>query len=95
MGRLVVWYNHEHCHRRMRFVMPASRHAGEEVRILSNRSRVYEAARERNPLRWSGGIRNWVPIAKVRLKPSKRDGKKLIPLSDYGIDVMINHDTEK
>ena len=50
------------------------------MRILSNRSR---------------GIRNWVPIAKVRLKPSKRDGEKLIPLSDNGIDVMINHDIEK
>jgi putative transposase len=95
MSRFVRWYNHEHRHSGIRFVTPASRHTGEEVRILANRRRVYEAARERNPLRWSRGIRNWEPIAKVRLNPSKKDGNKIITVSNKGIGGMRNHDAEK
>jgi hypothetical protein len=95
MGRFVAWYNHEYRHSGIRFVTPASRHTGEEVRILANRARVYEAARERNPLRWSRGIRNWVPIAKVRLNRSKKEGNKLISLSEYGMDGTKIYDSEK
>ena len=95
MDRFVAWYNHEHRHSGIRFVTPASRHAGEEVGILADRKRVYEIARERNPLRWSRGIRNWEPIAKVRLNPLKQDGGKIIPLSDNEIDGTSNYDAEK
>jgi len=81
VARFVGWYNHEHRHSAIRFVTPASRHAGEEVRILVNRTRVYEEARKRNPRRWSRGIRNWEPIAKVRLNPSRGEGNEIISLS--------------
>jgi transposase InsO family protein len=66
----VGWYNCEHRHSGIRFVTPSSRHYGEDRRILANREEVYEEAREKNPNRWSGRIRNWEPIVEVKLNPS-------------------------
>lgn len=57
--RFVRWYNHEHKHRNLKFVSPAQRHTGGEKNIFARRIDVYEAARARNPERWSRGIRNW------------------------------------
>jgi transposase InsO family protein len=57
--RFARWYNHEHKHRNLRFVSPAQRHVGEEKHIFARRIGVYDAARARNPERWSRGIRNW------------------------------------
>ncbi len=65
----IQWYNHEHLHSGIRFVTPAQRHAGEDVRILERRRAVYEAARARNPERWSGDVRDWSRINEVRLNP--------------------------
>lgn len=53
------WYNHVHKHRNLKFVSPAERHRGEEKAIFARRIGVYEAARERNPERWSRNIRDW------------------------------------
>jgi len=66
----VRWYNHEHRHSGIKFVTPASRHAGEAEQILMKRKEVYEQAKRRNPNRWSGSTRNWEPIVEVRLNPS-------------------------
>lgn len=41
----MVWYNTEHHHSAIRFVTPDQRHRGEETAVLSNRHRIYEAAR--------------------------------------------------
>lgn len=67
------WYNAEHLHSAIRFVTPDDRHFGRQEQILENRKRVYENARQYNPERWSGGVRNWDPIAAVRLNPHNRD----------------------
>lgn len=69
VDRFVLWYNEDHQHSGIRFVTPAQRHDGTDIAILANRHRVYEAARERHPGRWSGKIRDWRHIAVVRLNP--------------------------
>jgi putative transposase len=52
----VEWYNKEHRHSAIKFVMPLQRHAGEYAKILAYRKQVYEQARLENPMRWSGHI---------------------------------------
>ena len=37
--------------------------------IMRWREAVYEAARQRNPRRWSGKTRNWNPVTEVWLNP--------------------------
>jgi putative transposase len=39
--------------------------------IFSNRTAVYEAARQKNPNRWSKKIRNWSLEDEVWLNPEK------------------------
>lgn len=67
----VRWYNSEHLHSSLNFVTPAARHGGEDVAILAGRQRVYEAARRRNPERWSRGTRDWSPAEPTVLNPEK------------------------
>ena len=67
----VQWYNNEHRHSGIQFVTPNQRHQGLDREILEKRKAVYLAARERNPERWSGEIRNWDPITAVWLNPGK------------------------
>jgi len=67
--QFVYWYNHEHRHSAIRFVAPAHRHAGQEPEILKKRHALYQRARELNPARWSGKLRNWQPIGCVWLNP--------------------------
>jgi putative transposase len=58
VSRFVGWYNDDHCHSRIGFVTPSQRHRGEYKDLLQKRTAVYEQAKERNPLRWSGGAMN-------------------------------------
>lgn len=67
----VRWYNEEHRHSGIRFVTPSERHSGAELEILNKRTAVYEAAKMRNPMRWSRKTRNWMPIDEVWLNPEK------------------------
>ena len=67
----VRWYNAEHRHSGIRFVTPDQRHSGGDTRILERRAAVYEAARQRNPRRWTGATRNWTPVADVVLNGTK------------------------
>ena len=69
--QLVHWYNHEHRHSAIGFVTPEQRHAEIDRSLLIERSKVYEAARSRNPNRWSRATRNWTRIAEVHLNPQK------------------------
>jgi putative transposase len=39
--------------------------------ILIQRQAVYEQARAKNPMRWSGHTRNWQMIEEVHLNPTK------------------------
>lgn len=70
---LVEWYNREHRHSAIRFVTPAQRHEGLDENLLLKRKAVYERARARNPLRWSGNTRNWQRIHEVHLNPDQVD----------------------
>ena len=67
----VKWYNEEHRHSAIRYVTPNQRHKGEDKVILEKRKAVYEAAKNKNPERWSGHIRNWNPASAVWLNPPK------------------------
>lgn len=67
----VKWYNTEHHHSAIRFVTPTERHDGRDVQILADREGVYEQARQRNPSRWSGDTRNWMPPEDVWLNPER------------------------
>lgn len=72
----VQWYNHEHCHSGIRYVTPDQRHRGVDGELLKQREAVYEAARQRNPKRWSGKTRNWSPVTEVWLNPPKEGQTK-------------------
>jgi len=67
----VAWYNHEHLHSGIGYVTPADRHAGRADEILAHRREIYEAAKRRNPERWSGATRNWKADDVVFLNPTK------------------------
>lgn len=67
----VRWYNDEHRHSAIRYVTPSQRHREEDAGLLTHRETVYEAARQRNPERWSGKTRNWTPVPEVWLNPPK------------------------
>lgn len=72
--RFVQWYNIEHRHSGLNFVTPEQRHTAQAEAIMQRRIEVYEAARERNPQRWSGNIRNWSLPTSVWLNPEKAAG---------------------
>lgn len=67
--KLVSWYNGEHRHSAIGFVTPSERHAGKAPALLAQRGRLYEAARARNPRRWSRGVRRWKDPDHVWLNP--------------------------
>jgi transposase InsO family protein len=67
----VEWYNNRHRHSAIRYVTPNQRHSGEDCAILEQRKQVYRAAKDKNPARWSGNIRNWNRIENVWLNPPK------------------------
>jgi len=75
VSQFVQWYNHEHCHSRIKFVTPAQRHTGHDVEILAQRKQVYQEAKIQKPERWSGEIRNWNRIEEVYLNPEKAKSK--------------------
>jgi transposase InsO family protein len=75
----VLWYNTCHLHSAICFVTPDDRHYGREDGILAKRREVYEAARRRNPSRWSRDIRNWDPVQLVWLNPDDKNRDALNP----------------
>lgn len=79
LTKFTRWYNEEHLHSGIKFVTPSSRHNGEDAAILDHRSKIYEAAKAKQPNRWSGAIRNWKKIKVVylnRLQGRNRLSKK-------------------
>jgi putative transposase len=77
VSELVHWYNHEHRHSAISFVTPEQRHAGMDHALLNQRTAIYVAAREKNPNRWTGQIRDWSPIHEVHLNPTTPKNKDL------------------
>lgn len=72
----VQWYNHSHRHSGLKYVTPVQRHEGRDVGILAQRKRLYEAAKQRQPQRWSGSTRNWEHVPTVSLNPMRDDAVK-------------------
>lgn len=72
VDEFVHWYNHRHLHSAICFVTPEDRHCGREAAVLSKRTRVYQRARQRHPMRWPGSARKWEPVAEVYLNPEPR-----------------------
>jgi putative transposase len=71
--QFVRWYNHEHRHSAIRYVTPAQRHEGLDEAILARRKRVYELAKRRRPVRWTGQTRNCTPVRTVSINPPELD----------------------
>jgi putative transposase len=67
----VALYNNEHYHSQIKFVTPAQRHNAEDKLILKNREATDQAAKAKNPNRWSGLTRNRYHIEAVELNPQK------------------------
>jgi putative transposase len=66
----VDWYHHDHLHSGIGYLSPLDRHEGRGEAILAARRDVYEAARQRNPHRWSTGrTRAWTAPEAVLLNP--------------------------
>ena len=65
------WYNEVHRHSALKFVTPGQRHRCEDIAILKERQRLYDAAKAKQPERWSGKTRDWTPIEIVHLNPGK------------------------
>lgn len=78
VAEFVHWYNTQHLHSALNYVTPDDRYHGRDVDILAKRDRVYQAARDRSPERWSGDTRNWAPIGPVTLNPEKGKSAKSI-----------------
>lgn len=72
VASFVTWYNEVHRHSGIRFVTPQERHLGQDAATMANRKKIYEAARARNPERWSGETRNWAVIEEVWLNPEQQ-----------------------
>ena len=69
--RFVDWYNHQHRHSGINFLTPDQRHSGMGKQILEQRKLVYEAAKAKNPARWTSSTRNWTLPDEVWLNPEK------------------------
>ncbi|MFT5609148.1 MAG: putative transposase [Parvicella sp.] len=69
--KFMQWYNEEHRRSAIRYVTPGQRYRGEDGALLANRKAVYQAAKAKNPSRWSGNTRNWQPCGAVALNPQK------------------------
>lgn len=67
------WYNSEHCHSRINYVTPEQRHLGIDEAILKQRDQLYQAHRQKHPLRWSKNTRNWEKPKEVTLNPDKEN----------------------
>ena len=75
VDRFVRWYNEEHRHSALNWITPMARHTGEEQRLLRRRGRTYCKARQRNPARWSRGIKNCEPAPAVILNPATKNNE--------------------
>ena len=79
--KFVYWYNFVHLHSGINWVTPASRHVSIDKAILDGRKEVYEAARQKNPARWSTETRNWSCPNIVELNPGRKSKLNKINIS--------------
>src|SRR5690606_13763739 len=65
------WYNDAHRHSGSKFITPSQRHTGLADAAFKKRKEVDEAAKAKNPTRWSGEVRDWSLEDEVWLNPEK------------------------
>lgn len=75
--KFVDWYNNKHYHSGIKFITPSTRHNGDEKKIITNRKKVYKAAKLLNPSRFNKGLRNWDLPPCVALNPTDEIKKTL------------------
>ena len=75
VSKFVEWYNFEHRHSAIEYVTPMERHQGLDFEILSKRQKVYMAARNEHPERWSRHCRKWERTEVVYLKKGNQKKK--------------------
>jgi putative transposase len=80
VANFVRWYNTVHLHGALNYVTPEDRYQGRDTQLLAARHRVYAAARQKNPERWSRNTRNWEPVGAVTLNPANGKTKRLEPM---------------
>lgn len=68
----VNWYNNEHLHSGLKFITPIARHKRLDSQIMARRKFLYSQAKQNNPRRWTGSIRNWELPSEVYLNPPKQ-----------------------
>ena len=70
-AEFVRWYNVEHRHGGIRYISPNQRHAGDDRDILTARHALYQQAKQRHPVRWSGNTRDRSCIGVATLNPER------------------------
>jgi transposase InsO family protein len=70
MTGFVDWYNNVHLHSGIGYVTPLQRHEGKDKAIFEARRMTYEAAKKRNPERWSRDCKKWEREESVVLNPN-------------------------
>lgn len=71
--QFVDWYNNKHYHSGLNFVTPSTRHNGQAEKIMTNRRKVYMAAKMLHPLRFKKGIRKFDLPEYVSLNPDNEN----------------------
>ncbi len=81
MTQFTDWYNNQHRHSNIHYVTPSQRHQGQDIEILETRKKTYELAKEANPARWSGKIKDWKRKVEVWLNPeTKKEKNEAFPI---------------
>lgn len=69
------WYNEENKRSTIKFVTPAQRHRGDDVKMLADRDELYRQAKAANSSRWGGSARNWQRSDVMVLNPDNEQYK--------------------
>ena len=75
VSKFVDWYNNIHQHSGVNLVTPNARHNEKDKEILEKRTQIYELAKQKNPCRWSGKVRNWDRVEEVFLNTKRTNCK--------------------
>ncbi|MBR9976577.1 MAG: group II intron reverse transcriptase/maturase [Bacteroidetes bacterium] len=89
----VQWYNNVHRHSALKFVTPAQRHAGHDIKVLAARRRLYESAKAAHPARWTQQTRNRDLVTEVYLNKRKDEEMLIVhPSTQVCVSSSVEHD---
>ena len=78
VASFVNYYNNDHHHSSLKFITPNQRHDGLSQDILNKRKKILQAAKSKNPERWTGPIQNCTLEDIVWLNPTKERNEQEI-----------------